>query len=119
MALHVAVLPLVENIAPCTKGGEDGEGPAPEMSRGGYGGGPQPEAAQRLALGDAEPGTRAEQIHRFTTCVSQLFTSCVSCVSWYLAFAFEEKTAISLSHDLIHCLTEAPPIDNSIVFIGP
>jgi|Cyp1metagenome_2_1107374.scaffolds.fasta_scaffold02866_6 hypothetical protein len=37
----------------------------------------------------------------------------------YLAFAFEEKTAISLSHDLIHCLTEAPPIDNSIVFIGP
>ena len=63
MALHVAVLPLVENIAPCTKGGEDGEGPAPEMSRGGYGGGPQPEAAQRLALGDAEPGTRAEQIH--------------------------------------------------------
>ena len=38
-ALHVAV-PC------CTKGGEDGEGPAPEMSRGGYGGGPQPEAAQ-------------------------------------------------------------------------
>lgn len=58
-------------------------------------------------------------LNRFTD--SQLAsTSCLHLAYLaYLAFAFEEKTAISLSHDLIHCLTEAPPIDNSIVFIGP